>query len=947
MFVEFLGSQSVTFAYYLFTFFAILAALVICWSQWQRNDSFKARRLTVAFVGLIMLRVIFVLLLVAGANWPQIPEVWTSAFERVVSIGSLGLLVWGFTPFFREKGLAGNTLLVANLAFAIIAYFVAAFSWPGGDFNRSAFELFFMIWQFGLAAFGLINCAAKLDDERTFALFGFITICAGLLMHLYTVFADAYMEPHAPIWVRLAELIAYPLFAVAVYYGAIQLLRTRTRQYQSLTKVSSEKVDDLISLFKTTKEIAASLELSQVLDGAVQSVARALEADQAAIALPDSGDDMSHLRLISIYNPSRKGRGESVTFPISDQQVIKHSVKRKYQVRSDEYKDNPQIRMLFTLMGAHEVGPLIIQPLLKDGEALGVLILGNAISKRTFSDNEAEFAKIIAEQISTAVAHAKEHASVSAKAQQLSWTLRNQELDAGKRLAAMESELRKSREEVGLFAQRLQQYETVQQTKDEQLQQAQQQITKLQKTVDRAKVEVEKTRQKERELVAQSVVSAEVQTKVNQLAAERDKLMVTVEQLQHSAAETERLNEALTAANNRARKLARALKQARTLQQQATPVPAALSSAEASTELEDLTCGVIISDTQQKVNRVNAATTEMLGLSGKQLQGSDLSSIIDDERWRKALKQFDNGQEMVTTTFQVGDSVFRATIGPMSSADGTNKEGTVTIVYDITAEAESQRARDEFIASLSQDLRTPMTSITGYTDLLVGESVGTLGEMQRKFMQRIKANIERMNVMLNDLIGVTAIDAGQLELRPTMVNMAEVIEDTVIGARAQLDENEIKLDMEIPDDIPSVEVDPDSVRQIMNNLLGNAIKSTPMGGSIGIMTKVCEENGAGPVAGEQIPYLMISIRDSGGGIAEKDLERVFERFYRAERALIEGLGETGVGLSIVKSLVEAQGGRIWVESEIGEGSTFRFLLPVSAHYNDDPWLEVDIPPLDL
>jgi signal transduction histidine kinase len=212
-------------------------------------------------------------------------------------------------------------------------------------------------------------------------------------------------------------------------------------------------------------------------------------------------------------------------------------------------------------------------------------------------------------------------------------------------------------------------------------------------------------------------------------------------------------------------------------------------------------------------------------------------------------------------------------------------------------------------------------------------------------LQRIKANIERMGSMLNDLVGVTAIDAGQLEIRPTLLDMAEVIEDTIIGARAQLEENEITMKINLPDNMPPVEADPDSVRQIMSNLLGNAIKSTPVGGEIDIAADRYEEPDE-PAAGETTPFLKISIRDSGGGIAEKDLVRVFERFYRAERPLIQGLGETGVGLAIVKSLIEAHGGRVWVESEMGEGSTFHFLLPISEQF-DDPWLEVDIPPLDL
>ena len=136
------------------------------------------------------------------------------------------------------------------------------------------------------------------------------------------------------------------------------------------------------------------------------------------------------------------------------------------------------------------------------------------------------------------------------------------------------------------------------------------------------------------------------------------------------------------------------------------------------------------------------------------------------------------------------------------------------------------------------------------------------------------------------------------------------------------------------------------LRQVLSNLLGNAIKSTPAGGAIEISTHIHEENGDAPADGFSGPYLKVSIRDSGGGIAQKDLDRVFERFYRAERPLIEGLGETGVGLSIVKSLVEAHGGRVWVDTEMGDGSVFSFLLPISEQY-DDPWLEVDIPPLDL
>jgi signal transduction histidine kinase len=219
-----------------------------------------------------------------------------------------------------------------------------------------------------------------------------------------------------------------------------------------------------------------------------------------------------------------------------------------------------------------------------------------------------------------------------------------------------------------------------------------------------------------------------------------------------------------------------------------------------------------------------------------------------------------------------------------------------------------------------------MTSITGYTDLLLGESVGALADMQRKFLQRIKANTERMGGMLNDLIGVSAIDAGQLKLQIEPLDIAEVIEDTIIGARAQLEEKEILLDVDVGENLPLVQADADYAHQIMTNLLSNACKCSPVRGRISIEATAYDRHEFGePATG----YLLVSVTDSGGGIVPEDQSKVFDRFYQAERPLIAGLGETGVGLSIVKALVDAHGGQIWVESKMGVGSTFNYILPIA------------------
>ncbi len=940
---NFLGNPALTIAYYLFTFFAIEAALAIAWGQWQRHDSFRARRLIVVFGSLTLFRIILFILAFVGWNSTEIATYWIPPFERVMVIASLGFLVWGFAPPLREKESMGNTLLALNTVFVFGFYFAAGLFWNGLDFNRDRWETFFVSWQIILTIIGIISCIPRIrvDEERLYAMLGFGIFLTGNILHIFM--ASTYTVTHLPVWIRLAELAAYPIFAAAVYYGAIQSLTIRTQQFQSLSEDSIDQVKGLVGLLEATREINTSLDLSSILDGAAKSVVQALTADQCAIALPDEGEDLSQLRLVSIYNPSRKGRGESVSFPLNDQQSIKHALRKKYQLLIDEYEDSNQIRLLFTLMGAHEVGPLLIQPLLMNDKPQGVLIVGNAVSKRLFTETEMRLCKTLADQIVMSIGHAREYATVSAKAQQLSWTLRNQELENGKRRAAMETEIKKSREEVGIFAQRLSAYETAQQTKTEALQQAQEQIEKLKRALEQTRKEIKKSSQKDSQI---DVLTAQLHEQKEQVAAlriERRKFNAQLEQLQQEVVDKQQLQQAFEGARERAKKLTRALKRQQVRARQSAPIPGSGTGS----GLENLSCGVIIGDAHQKIYRVNAAAADMLSQNQKSLIKSKLETLSQTEEWLYALNRFSaNPDDITTTTFPVGNSILRATISPMGENSQTGPEGTVTILYDVTEEVENQRARDEFVASLSQELRTPMTSITGYTDLLMGESVGFIGDMQRKFLQRIKANIERMGSMLNDLIGITAIDAGQLEIRPMLVNIAEVIEDTLIGAKSQLEENEITMNMSLPENIPSVEADPDSVRQVMSNLLGNAIKSTPVNGAIAITADRYRPPNETMANGNTPAFLRVSVSDSGGGIAEKDLNRVFERFYRAERPLIEGLGETGVGLAIVKSLVEAHGGRVWVESEMGQGSTFHFLLPIVEQF-EDPWMEINIPPLDL
>ncbi|UCC65474.1 MAG: HAMP domain-containing histidine kinase, partial [Anaerolineae bacterium] len=274
-----------------------------------------------------------------------------------------------------------------------------------------------------------------------------------------------------------------------------------------------------------------------------------------------------------------------------------------------------------------------------------------------------------------------------------------------------------------------------------------------------------------------------------------------------------------------------------------------------------------------------------------------------------------------------------------ASGDGTVPE-TQAVLHGLPESGDTRQARDRFLGALTQELRTPMTSISGYTDLLLGETVGVLGEMQRKFLQRIKANIERMGAMLNDLIGVTAIDGGQLHLEPEFIDVRDAIQEAIASVQGQVEEIELSLKLELGPDLEAIEVDPNAFRQIVGNLLSNACKASPADSSIRIeASRKVEDHVTGAAR------LVVSVTDAGGGIAPQDQPHVFDRFYRAEEALIAGLGETGVGLSIVKALVEAHNGQVWVESEMGRGSTFVFALPISASQPDASAENKALPPL--
>jgi signal transduction histidine kinase len=237
---------------------------------------------------------------------------------------------------------------------------------------------------------------------------------------------------------------------------------------------------------------------------------------------------------------------------------------------------------------------------------------------------------------------------------------------------------------------------------------------------------------------------------------------------------------------------------------------------------------------------------------------------------------------------------------------------------------------DNFLRMI-QDLRTPTTSIMGYVDLLLDESAGILGEMQRKFLQRVAANVSRLEVMLEDLTHITALETDQYNLVIQPVDVVGLLEDAITSATYQFREKGLSVHLNLDDNVPTIQADRDAIGQIINQLLSNAYQASPAGTQIFISAHRQEvklsqnANLASPT-----DCLLISVEDRGSGVLPEELSRVFKRKYRAENPEIKGLGDSGVGLSIARTLAEAHGGGLWVETRPEQGSIFYFALPISS-----------------
>lgn len=343
--------------------------------------------------------------------------------------------------------------------------------------------------------------------------------------------------------------------------------------------------------------------------------------------------------------------------------------------------------------------------------------------------------------------------------------------------------------------------------------------------------------------------------------------------------------------------------------------------------------GILIVNEEGRVQLVNVAATHLLGIAEADALDRPFAQVARDHRlihlWQRCREQ---NEEASDTFDSLADGrTLRGVVAPIRQL---TPPGYLVIVQDLTELRRLERIRREFVSNISHELRTPLASLRALADTLRD---GALDDppAARRFLDRMDGEVDSLTQMVAELLELSRIESGRVPIRLRAASLGEVLMPALERLTPQFDRAELTLAVKIPEDLPLALADVERVQQVITNLVHNAVKFTPSGGTVTVAARLSDEKPTwlSGYAQETPPpstadrMLLVQVSDTGVGIPAHDLPRIFERFYKADRA--RSGGGTGLGLAIAKHIVQAHGGRISAASREGEGSTFSFTLPVA------------------
>lgn len=321
--------------------------------------------------------------------------------------------------------------------------------------------------------------------------------------------------------------------------------------------------------------------------------------------------------------------------------------------------------------------------------------------------------------------------------------------------------------------------------------------------------------------------------------------------------------------------------------------------------------GVIALDKAGKIIHINPKARELLLLPGE----VESAQVLERLRLGEARELISSAPAVKELNLADLGLVLQAYLAPFRSSDN-QLSGVVVVLQDMTEQSRLDQMRRDFVANVSHELRTPLTSIINYVETLLDGAIED-HENAGKFLTTVQEEADRMHRLVRDLLTLSRLDHQQDQGRKQKVFLDELVIEVVDRMLVTARHNQLKLITSLPEDIPAVMANRDQIEQVMVNILSNAAKYTPAGGVITVAIT------------NSVDELAVSVKDTGLGIPAEDLPRIFERFYRVDKARSRQQGGTGLGLAIAKQIIESHGGRIWINSEINGGTEVSFALPLT------------------
>ncbi len=350
--------------------------------------------------------------------------------------------------------------------------------------------------------------------------------------------------------------------------------------------------------------------------------------------------------------------------------------------------------------------------------------------------------------------------------------------------------------------------------------------------------------------------------------------------------------------------------------------------------LSHMSDGVIATDRHGNVSVINQMALSFLNTTEKKVMGQPINKVLGLKESAQDLISDQKGMVITTNSEAHGEMILHAGFSLIKRVTGF-VSGSVCVLHDVTEQQKNEDSQKQFVSNVSHELRTPLTSLRAYIETL-NEGAWKDPEVAPKFLKVTQEETERMIRMINDLLSLSRMDRGTVKMDLEWVNLNDFVVhilnrfDMIVKSdeKKQTSKKKYRIKRELGNQALWVEIDTDKMMQVIDNIMNNAIKYSPDGGTITVRLNQNQN------------HVILSISDQGLGIPRKDLGKIFDRFYRVDKARSRAQGGTGLGLAIAKEIVEAHHGKIWADSREGQGSTFYISLPYEPMSEEDDWDEV-------